>query len=113
MANVVTEGNVARTHMDCVDVRTVDCFDQDGNVGIIHRGEWIDCSVCKREYPADAIKPDLAEPAMEQWTWLKRKYVDLCPNRVTTGTPPANAWQMRGEPNEIRDLFSQMPGGGW
>jgi ferredoxin len=78
---------------------------------VIHPDECIDCGVCEPECPIEAIKPD-SEPGVAPWLELNLKYARLWPNIVEKGTPPADAKEMEGVPNKLRDLFSEQPGEG-
>ncbi len=108
MPYVVTEDCIACKHMDCVAVCPVDCFYEGENMLVIHPGECIDCGVCEPECPIGAIKSDL-EPGLALWLEMNAKYAAVWPNINQKGTPPANAKEMEGVPNKLRDLFSKRP----
>ena len=43
---------------------------------VIHPDECIDCGVCLRPAPVDAIKPD-TEPGLEKWLSLNAEYAKI------------------------------------
>ncbi len=46
--------------MDRDEVCSVDCFHEGENMLVIHPAERIDCGLCERECPVEAIKPSTA-----------------------------------------------------
>ena len=111
MTYIVNEDCINCKHMDCVEVCPVDCFYVGANMLVIHPDECIDCGVCEPECPVEAILPD-TDPRAHDWLALNTKYAELWPNITMKGTPPANAKEMEGVPNKLRDLFSEKPGEG-
>ena len=109
MTYVVTEDCIKCKYMDCVEVCPVDCFYEGENMLVINPSECIDCGVCEPECPVDAIKPDV-EPDLETWLELNARFAGIWPNIIDKGTPPANAKEMEGVPNKLRDFFSERPG---
>jgi ferredoxin len=98
--------------MDCVSVCPVDCFYEGENMLVIKPEECIDCGVCEPECPADAIRPDTADGAME-WVDFNAKYAVLWPNitQVRLEDVPADAKEWHGVDGKIK-YFSENPGKG-
>jgi ferredoxin len=107
MTYVVTENCIKCKYMDCVEVCPVDCFYAGENMLVIDPDECIDCGVCEPECPANAIVSD-AEPGLEGWLNLNRKYAAIWPNISEKGLPPADAKEWDGVPGKLAQ-FSPHP----
>src|SRR6202021_673436 len=62
MAFVVTESCIKCKYMDCVEVCPVDCFHEGPNFLVIDPDECIDCTLCEREGPGEAISSEEEKP---------------------------------------------------
>ena len=62
MAHIVTEGCINCRYTCCVSVCPTDCFREGPNFLAIDQSECVDCAMCRRECPADAVHPESAEP---------------------------------------------------
>ncbi|CUX76657.1 Ferredoxin 1 [Candidatus Tremblaya princeps] len=64
MAHIVTDGCINCKYTCCVSVCPTDCFREGPNFLVIEPNECVDCSMCARECPADAVHPAHATPRM-------------------------------------------------
>lgn len=71
MPHVVTERCIGCKHTNCVAVCPVNCFREGPNFLVIDPGICIDCALCVRECPVDAIYEEADLP--ERWL----EYVEL------------------------------------
>ena len=111
MTYVVTENCIRCKYMDCVEVCPVDCFYEGENMLVIHPDECIDCGVCEPECPVEAIRPALSADD-DEWVEFNGKYARIWPNITEIGEVPANAKEMQGVPDKLKNLFSEKPGKG-
>lgn len=69
MAHVVTERCIGCKHTNCVAVCPVNCFREGENFLVIDPDVCIDCALCVRECPVDAIYDEVDLP--DEWAEYK------------------------------------------
>lgn len=94
MAYVVTERCIRCKYTDCAEVCPVGCFHEGKNMLVIDPKTCIDCGVCVRECPAEAIVSEL-DPLGEKWLNFNRQYAEKWPriHHKKAPLPEADAWK--------------------
>ncbi len=78
MAHVVTERCIGCKHTNCVAVCPVNCFREGENFLVIDPDICIDCSLCVRECPVEAIFDEVDLP--DEWAVYKELNARLSKN---------------------------------
>ncbi len=107
MTHVVTGACIKCKYQDCVTECPVNCFYEGANMLVIKPEECIDCGVCIRECPVDAIFAD-SDPRAAEWTEFNAKYAELWPVITQKGPPPADADAWKKVANKL-EHFDPRP----
>ena len=97
MTYVVNEKCIKCKYTDCVDVCPVDCFVELEHMLVIDPEKCIDCALCVRECPVEAIASDL-EKISQDWILYNK-------NQTPKGTPIT----FSKPPLETADRFAKEP----
>ena len=101
MTYVVTENCIQCKYTDCVDVCPVDCFVEGPNFLAINPDEYIDCTLCVAECPAEAIFAEDDVPADQQeYIALNARLAEVWPTITSRKDPLPDADANNGAPNK-------------
>ena len=108
MTYVVTEGCIQCKYTDCVDVCPVDCFVEGPNFLAIDPEEWIDCTLCVAECPAEALFADDDVPEDQQeFIEINARLAKIWPVITERKDPLPDADKFVGETNKLELLIEK------
>jgi ferredoxin len=111
MTFVVTESCIKCKYTDCVVVCPTDAFREGANFLAIEPDDCIDCTLCVRECPVDAIFAEAdVPPGQAHFVALNKELAGGWPTISRKKLPPPGADQW-GEVEHKLHLLAREPGG--
>ncbi len=105
MAFVVTENCINCKHTTCVEVCPVDCFYEGPNFLVINPRECIDCGICARGCPTDAIiEGRNIKPDQQIFLRLNAELSVIWPNITDQKSPPPDVEEWEDVPDKLKLL---------